>query len=123
MVLAGHRPETADLPEEPFHDGLAAAVVLRQEPARLLRQVDQDSAGLEDGERLTSVSRHGIDDCRHPVVRSESQKLGLELIAGADVVVEPGLFKKHCYLVTVWCRPIVKLDHDRTCCVNVELTT
>jgi hypothetical protein len=33
MVLPGHRPETAYLPEEPFHDGLAAAVVLPQEPA------------------------------------------------------------------------------------------
>ena len=61
IILPGHRPETADLPEEPFHDGLAAAVVLRQKPARLLRQEDQDSAELEDGEPLTSVSRHGIE--------------------------------------------------------------
>src|SRR6266852_2498467 len=116
VVLSGHRPQPAHLPEQPLCRSLKAAYILRQEAAGLLGQVRQDGAGLEQADRLAAVSRRGIDDRWHAIVRRDGEEVGLELIAGADVdrvdrVVQPGFLQEHRDLVAVRRGPVIELDH------------
>src|ERR1041384_2338373 len=80
--LPGHRPEIADLPEQPFQHFLPPAPALRQEPAGLLGEMDQNGAGFEYRHRAVRVVM--IDDGRHAVVRADREELRLELVALAD---------------------------------------
>ncbi len=57
-----------------------------------------------------------VDDRRHPVVRADRQKFGLELVAATDVdrdhaVFEAALLEHDRDLPAVRRRPIIKIDH------------
>jgi len=116
VVLSGHRSQPAHLPEQPLRHGLPTADVLRQEAAGLLGEVQEDGARLEQADWLAAIARCGIDDRRHSVVRRDGEKVGLELIAGADVdrvdrVVQSRFLQEHRDLVAVRRRPVVEVDH------------
>ena len=66
MGLASHRPETADLPEQPLVDLGAAALVGGIELAELAAEILQDRARLEDRDRLAHCRRGGPRDRRSP---------------------------------------------------------
>ena len=54
--LPGHRPEIADLPEQPFESFLTPAPGLRHKPSRLFGQMDQDRARFENRHRPSGSS-------------------------------------------------------------------
>src|SRR5208337_5179436 len=100
VVLPRHRAEPAHLPEEPLQDLDTAAQICRDEAASLFREVQQDRAGLEDRDGRTAALWLAVDDGRNAIVRRYGQKLGLELLARADLhghdrVGKPRLFQKH----------------------------
>jgi len=71
--LSGHRPQPAHLPVDPLQHLVLAAQVLGQELARLLGEVLQDRARLEDRDgapTAPSFASRGfvIDDRRNAVV-------------------------------------------------------
>src|SRR5580765_8470896 len=69
--LAGHRPEPAHLPHQPFeHRHLAAQIALRPELAGLLSEVDEDRAGFEDADRRAARAV-AVDDRRDPVIGAD----------------------------------------------------
>ena len=68
MHLPAHRPDAADLPEQPLVNLDAAALVGGIELAGLATKILQDGAGLEDRDRPPTRSIR-IDDRRHAVVR------------------------------------------------------
>src|SRR5271170_1547020 len=112
--LAGHRAEIADLPEQPFQGFFAAAPGLRHEVSNLFREVDKDRTRFEN--RHWSIRPVMIDDCRHPVIGTDRQKLGFELIAAADIdrdhaVFETAFLEHDRDLPAVWRRPVIKVDH------------
>ena len=81
--LPGHRPEAADLPEQPFQHLLPPARLDRREAPRFLGQMQQDRARLEDRQR---AARHVvIDDRRHVAVGADREEGGFVLRAGLDV--------------------------------------
>src|SRR6266851_5095114 len=83
--LAGHWPEPAHLPHQPFeHRHLAPHVALRPELAGLLAEIDQDRARLEDADRLAARAL-AVDDRRDLAVRADLDEVGLELVALADI--------------------------------------
>src|SRR5438552_9923835 len=118
--LAGHWAEIADLPKQPFQTLLTATPVLRHETPRSFGQMDQDGARLKDSNRpitklLWSVV---IDDCRHSVVGTDRQELGLELVAAPDIhrdhpMFEAAFLEHDGDLPPVRRRPIVEIDHAR----------
>ena len=74
--LPHHGTDPAHLEHQPL-DGLGATLgICRQQLARLLRQIEEDGAGLEHGE-ITIIP---IDDGRDTTVGVDGQKLGLLLI-------------------------------------------
>ena len=85
MVLAGHRAEATHLPEQPLQHLDPAAQVGRDEPAGLLGEIEQDGAGLEDGDRAAAAGGIVVDDRRHPVVGCDRQEPGPELLSATDV--------------------------------------
>jgi DNA-binding Lrp family transcriptional regulator len=116
VVLARHWAEPAHMPEQPLQNLDATAEVSRNELRRLLREVEQDRAGLEDADRRTRLSRIVIDDGGNAVVWRKAQKVRLELVAGTDVhrhdlVRKPGFLEKDRDLVAVGRRPVVQVDH------------
>src|SRR5579862_6515266 len=116
IVLAGHRAEAADLPEEPLHYLGARTQTRRQELSGLLAEIDEDRARFEDAERGTAISRLRIDDRRHAIVGRDLEEIGLELLAllnidGVDLVRDAGFFAKNGDLVAVRRRPIIEIDH------------
>src|SRR5713101_5140976 len=83
--LAGHRPEPAHLPHQPFeHRHLAPHVALRPELAGLLAEINEDRAGFENADRRTARAV-AVDDRRDPVVGADLEEIGLELLALADI--------------------------------------
>jgi hypothetical protein len=56
MILPGHRPQAAHLPEQPLQH-LPTAQVLGQELAGFFREVQQDGSGFEQRKRLAAVAR------------------------------------------------------------------
>ena len=85
MVLAGHRPEAADLPEQPLERFGMAAQVLGNELLGLFRQIHENRARLEHRDRLAAAGRGVIHDRRHPVVGRDGQEFGLVLLSCAEV--------------------------------------
>src|SRR5216683_2458964 len=111
--LAGHRPEIADLPEQPFRDLLTGAPTCRQKPTAALGQMQEDGARFKYTDR--SVRIVVIDDRRHPVVRADREELRLELVALADIdrddTVFEGAFLQHdADLPAIRRRPVIKID-------------
>ena len=120
-VLPGHRPEPADLPEQPLQRVEATAQVARQEEPGLLRQVQQDRAGFEHADRRAAVGGRGIDHRRHLVVGRDREECRLELLALADIDRPDGVcqrlpefdqfFQQQRDLVSVRGRPVMQFDH------------
>ncbi len=116
MVLPGHGPEPAHLPEQPLKNVGPPAQITRHELAGLLREINQDGAGLEHADRRAAPRGIMVDDRGHAVVRRNPEELRPELLARADVhrddpVRGAGLFEEDRDLVTVGRRPIVQVDH------------
>ncbi len=82
--LSDHRPDAAHLEHQPLQHLEFQPVRLGQKLACLGSQVQQDGAGLEQGDRL-SVRSFAVHQRRNLVVRADGQELRLELVAGADV--------------------------------------
>src|SRR5688572_15678606 len=113
--LPEHRADVAHLEHGPLHHLPALAQVLRQETARLRRQVEQHRARLGERERL-AVRAVGIDHRRHLVVGGDLEELGLELVTLADVdrdhaVGRAGFLEHDVDLVAVGRRPRVQINH------------
>src|SRR5580704_13444246 len=106
--LAEHRPYPGELNEQPLDHLIFFGHVLGQELARLVREIKQNGAGFEDGER-PAARPLVIDDDRDLAVRIELEELRLELIALPHVhemlLVRQGAFLEH----------DVDLLHVRTC--------
>ena len=112
--LAGIGAKVGHLPENPFVDGDALALVLAVELAGLAAQVLQDGAGLEDADRLAARSVV-VDDGRHAVVGADGQELWRELFADADVhplqlIGQAHLLERDADLSPVGRGPEVELD-------------
>src|SRR2546428_4202499 len=83
----------------------------REDPPRLLGEVDEDGARLEEREAGLAV-----DDRRDLAVRAERDELGPELLARADVdgvdgVLEAAFLEHDGDLAAVRRRPSVEVDH------------
>jgi hypothetical protein len=57
-----------------------------------------------------------INDRRDAIIRRNFKEIGFELITSPnvdrnDIVRQLDLLKKHGDLVTIWCGPIVKVNH------------
>ncbi len=116
VVLPGHRPEPAHLPEQPLHALGAAAQVGRQEFAGLLGEIEQDGAGLEHRERRAAARRIVIDDGGDAVIGRDFQELAIELFAFSDVdrndfILKPRLFEEDRDLMAVGGGPVIDVDH------------
>jgi hypothetical protein len=84
---------------------------LGPELARLLGQIHQYRAGLE--QRATVVA---VDDCGNSVVGTDLEEISLELLILADVdgvsgVFEAAFLQHDGNLAAVGCRPRIKIDH------------
>ena len=95
--LAEHGAEVAHLEHQPLDGGIAPDRIGGQELARLVGEIHQDRAGLE--QRIVAAARPVvIDDGRNLVVGRDFQERGPELIALADVdrkhaVIEPAFLQ------------------------------
>src|SRR3989441_624600 len=113
--LPEHRADVPHLEHGPLHHLPAIAQVARQEPAGLGGQVEQHRARLGERERF-SARAFLVDHRRNLVVRRDGEKLGLELVAGADVdgvyaVRQPGFLEHDVDLVAIRGRPSIEVDH------------
>src|SRR6185437_9714447 len=104
------------LPHHPLDDARPPAHIRREKAPGLLREIDQDRAGLEHRERLAAVGRPMVDDGRDPVVRADRQELRAKLFAGADVdgddpVGEPQLLQHDRDFPAVRRRRVMEVDH------------
>src|SRR5262249_8791073 len=73
------------LPADPLGNIVSAAHILWVEASSLFREIHHDRARFEDRDRRTTAHRLVVNDRRHPAVWRNSQKVGGELIAFADV--------------------------------------
>ena len=99
---------------DPAH--VAAAKVLRDEAAGLVREVEQDRARFEHADRRAAIGWRVIDDRRHLVVGRNAQVVRLELRALADVhrhdaVIEAGFLEEQRDFVPIRRRPVMEVDH------------
>ena len=99
MVLPGHWPQAAHLPEQPLQGHLPTAQVLGQELPGFFREVEQDRPGFEQGQRLAAVGRGLVDNGRDAVVGGYFQKVRSKLFVLADIdrmnlVGQASFFKK-----------------------------
>src|SRR5947207_13567120 len=109
--LAHHRADVRHLPHEPLERPGVPWIAGRQEPPRLLGEVDEDGARLEEREVGLAV-----DDRRDLAVWADGDELGLELLALADVdgvngVGQAALLEHDGDLPAVRRRPGVEVDH------------
>ena len=113
-----HGADPAHLEHDPFETFVAADRVLGDQLAAvLLRQIDQDRGGFEEGEGF-AAGAVGIDDRRDTVIGIDLEEFRLELVAGADVdrdhlVFEAELFERDVHLVTIGGRPSPDFEHVR----------
>src|SRR5262245_21202782 len=97
IELTRHRTEAAHLPEQPLVNLGARALVGRIKLSGLAAEILQVRARLEDLNRF-AARPIWINDRRHPVVRRDLEKAGIELLALGDVyrleiVSEPALLE------------------------------
>ncbi len=85
LILPQHRPQAADLPEQPLQGGIARPQLPAQQLAAFFRQIEQDGAGLEDAQRRAAVGRHVVDDSWNFVIRRNRQKLRMKLLPFANI--------------------------------------
>ncbi|MCY1420937.1 hypothetical protein D9M71_365750 [compost metagenome] len=95
--LAEHRADAAHLEHQPLDAFVAAGGVLRDQLAGLLRQVDEDGAGLEQRQRA-AVRPLGVDDRGNLVVRVEGEEFRRHLVVALEahqvrLVGQAGLFQ------------------------------
>ncbi len=114
MRLPRHRAEVRHLPEQPFIHFNALALVSGIEFSGLASEILQDRARLKDGNGFAVWPRR-IDNRRHPIVRRDFEKIGLELIAPLDVhkidvVRQPAFLEHDRDFPAVGCRPVIKFD-------------
>src|SRR5665213_61875 len=115
-VLAEHRTKPAHLPHQPLRDLGSAAHVLREKSAGLVGEINQDRARFKNRKWPSAIGRRMIYDGRNAIVRTDRQKIGLELVAGPDVHGKHGVgnadFLEHDRdFPAVRRRRIVKVDH------------
>jgi hypothetical protein len=84
-VLAELRALVRQLPHHPLSDLVLAARLGRPELAGLLGEVHEDRTRLEDRDRWATARGVVIDDRGHPVVGTDREERGVELIAASDV--------------------------------------
>ena len=77
--LTEHRSDASHLEHEPLDHVVAGRRVVRQETSGLVREIDEDRAGLEQRQRL-AAGAVGIDDRRDLVVGIQRKELGRYLI-------------------------------------------
>ncbi|MNT17947.1 hypothetical protein D3C72_1531280 [compost metagenome] len=116
VVLSRHRAQAAHLPEQPLHDFGTSPHIHRQELPAFLGQVLQNRARLEQGQRRAAIFRRLVDDGGNAVIRRDGEKLGLELLALADmhgnkVVGDARFFQEHRHFVPVGRGPVIQVDH------------
>jgi hypothetical protein len=114
--LACLRALVCHLPKDPLDNLVPQAQVLRPELPRLLGEVKEDRARLEDGDRLAAARRVVVHQDGHPVVRVQREVTRLELIAPPDVarhdaVLEARLFKEDRDLFAIGRGPKVQVQH------------
>src|SRR5260221_9809138 len=80
VVLPGHRPEPAHLPEQPLQHLEAAAQILWQELAGLLAEIDEDGARFEDADRRPAARRFVVDHGGHVVFWADTWENRLSLL-------------------------------------------
>src|SRR5262245_32646377 len=112
--LPGLRTEIGHLPKQPLVDLDASALVLGIELAGLAAEILQNSARLEDRDRLAGRP-FVIDDGGDAVVRRDRQEFGCELITLGDIdrdhaVRKPALLQHDRDLPAVGRRPVVEVD-------------
>src|SRR5882762_2236902 len=113
--LPEHRADVPHLEHGPLHHLPAIAQVPGQELAGLGGEVEQHRARFGERERF-SARAFLVDHRRDLVVRRDGEKLGLELVARADVdgvdaVRQPGLLEHDVDLVAIRGRPGIEVDH------------
>jgi hypothetical protein len=94
----------------------AGAQVGRQQAPRLLGEIEEDRAGLEDGQGAAACRGLMVDDRRDLVVGRDREKRGRELLAGGetdrdDPVRHPGLLEEEPDLEAVRRGAVVQVDH------------
>jgi len=117
--LAAHGALVRHLPVHPFEDLDPSSRVLGHQAAGLVREVLQDRAGLEDGDRLATADRIVVHDRGHAVVRADLEERRLELVASGDVagndpVGERELLERDAHLPAVRGGEVVEIDHARS---------
>ncbi len=95
--LAEHRTDSAHLKHQPLDGLISAGRIARHELAGLFGEIDQDRAGLEQGQRFPARP-FGIQDGRDFAVGVERQKLRRHLILGFEAdevrfIRQTGLFQ------------------------------
>ncbi|SLO61115.1 Uncharacterised protein [Klebsiella pneumoniae] len=85
LILPQHRPQPADLPEQPLQRDVAFPQLAAQQLTAFFRQIEQDGAGLENAQWRPAVSRHVVDDSRNFIIRRNRQKLRMKLFPFADI--------------------------------------
>ena len=125
VVLPGHRPKPAHLPEQPLHDVGAGARLLRQE---LVRSSRRDRPAWRRIRTPRSARRRRADrDRPSPGMRlfgemarkSALNCSPLPMLTGNDLVGRAGLFQKHRDFMAVRRGPIVQVDHQ---CVSFRFS-
>ena len=72
MILSGHWPEPAHLPEQPLQHLGASGEISRDKFAGLLGEIEEDRARFEQRYRLSTLCRLRIDDGGDAVIRRHS---------------------------------------------------
>src|SRR5258708_791600 len=84
VYLAEHRADAAHLEHQPLDCLEAPGFLLRQETPGLVRQIQQDCAGFEQGIRF-AFRPLAVHDRRNLAIRADGNEAGFELIPLADV--------------------------------------
>ena len=81
--LSQHRADGAHLQEQPLQRFEALRRIMRQQPAMLLREMQQDGTGLEDAQLARVVGQR-----RNLVVRTDGEEVRRKLRTGGEIHVD-----------------------------------
>ncbi|CAM2168521.1 hypothetical protein BLAT2472_10893 [Burkholderia latens] len=112
--LAEHRTDAAHLEHHPLDRLVAARQILRDQLARLVREIDQDRPRFEQRQR-PAVGTVRVDDRRNLVVRIQRQEFGRQLVVRVEahevrLVRQAGLLEHDRHLDAVRRRQRIKLE-------------